>query len=282
MRTRFWSGNALAASALCVFPMFVVAQTAPSLPNGAATPATSARPTPRTADGHPDLSGTWSVPRLAFKTQREDGSVHIFGGGGFGPPPGAAAAPRSAAPPNIPSYKPEFTAKVKYLADNESKTDQVFYCGRPGVPRIGPPRKILQTPKEAVFLYEDMSGDTYRAIPTDGSPHRANANPSYNGDSVGRWEGDTLVVEATNFVEDTWFGEEGYLHSAAMRVIERLQREGDIITYQATVDDPNVLTKPWTMNPRTLQLSDEPLEESPRCVEQDSQRLVNSDHHAQR
>jgi hypothetical protein len=67
-----------------------------------------------------------------------------------------------------------------------------------------------------------------------------------------------------------------------MRVIERLQREGDIINYQATVDDPNVLTKPWTANPKKLQLGDEPLEESPRCVEQDSQRLVNSDHHGQR
>jgi hypothetical protein len=270
MRTHFLSGSAIAAAALCVFPISAAAQTAPA----------SAKPTPRAADGHPDLSGTWSVPRQVFKTQREDGSLHIFGGGGFGP--AAAAAPRPTAPPNIPSYKPEFTAKVKYLADNESKTDQVFYCGRPGVPRIGPPRKILQTPREVVFLYEDMSGDTYRAIPTDGRPHRADANPSYNGDSVGHWEGDTLVIEATNFVEDTWFGEEGYLHSAAMRVIERLQREGDIINYQATVDDPNVLTKPWTANPKKLQLGDEPLEESPRCVEQDSQRLVNSDHHGQR
>ena len=65
---------------------------------------------------------------------------------------------------------------MKNLSDNESKTDQVFYCGKPGVPRIGPPRKIMQTPKEVTFLYEDMSGDGYRVIPID-HPHRADVEP---------------------------------------------------------------------------------------------------------
>ena len=71
-----------------------------------------------------------------------------------------------------PSYKPEFQAKVAELEANQSKTDPVFYCGRPGVPRVGPPRKIVQLPDELIFLYEDLSGDTYRIIPTDGRPHR--------------------------------------------------------------------------------------------------------------
>jgi len=111
-----------------------------------------------------------------------------------------------------PSYKPEHQAKVKQLADHESKLDPVFYCGSPGVPRIGSPRKIVQLPNETIFFYEDISGDPYRIIPTDGRPHRANANPSHYGDSVGKWDGDVFVVDVRNFVDDTWIGEEGYFH----------------------------------------------------------------------
>ena len=244
----------------------------------------------RTADGHPDLNGVWSaaggIASIFRSEKKEDGSIQIKGGDQFyiftnqrpaGPPRAAAAYTQ-----NVPSYKPEFQAKVKYLNDNESKTDQVFYCGKPGVPRIGPPRKIIQSAKETVFLYEDMSGDGYRVIPTDGKPHHADSAPSYNGDSTGHWEGDTFVVESSNFVEDTWFGENGYFHSDAMKVTERLTREGDTVTYLVTVDDPKVLTQPWTMNPRKLQLSDDELEESPRCADQDGKRLLNSDHHQQR
>jgi hypothetical protein len=255
---------------------------------GATQKTAAAKPAPRTADGHPDLNGVWSaaggIASIFRSEKKEDGSIQIKGGDQFyiftnKRPEGPT---RQAPPQNIPSYKPEFSEKVKYLNDNESKLDQVFYCGRPGVPRIGPPRKIIQTPREVTFLYEDMAGDGYRIIPTDSRPHRSDVGPSYNGDSVGHWEGDTLVVESINFVEDTWFGENGYFHSDAMKVTERLTRDGDNILYQVTVADPKVLTEPWTMNPRKLQLGDEQLEESPRCLEQDGKRLLNSDHHQQR
>jgi hypothetical protein len=252
-----------------------------------AASAQQAKPTPRTADGHPDLNGLWNtVGGIAsiFQTEKKDGSIAIKGGDQFYifTSKRPAGPPRAAAGQNIPSYKPEFAEKVKYLSDNESKMDQVFYCGKPGVPRLGAPRKIIQTPREVTFLYEDMSGDGYRVIPIDGRPHRADADPSYNGDSVGRWEGDTLVVESIDFVEDTWFGENGYFHSDAMKVTERFTRDGDTILYQVTVDDPKVLTQPWTMSPRKLQATDEQLEESPRCAEQDGNRLLNTDHHQQR
>ena len=98
--------------------------------------------------------------------------------------------------------------------------------------------------------------------PTAGSI-ATDANPSYYGDAVGHWDGDTLVVETTNFVEDTWFGEEGYFHSDAMRVIERLWRVGENLAYQVTVDDPKVLTQPWTNFTHLIKPSTEPLEESP-------------------
>ena len=169
--------------------------------------------------------------------------------------------------------KPQYLAKVKDLDDHQSKVDAVFYCGKPGVPRIGPPRKIVQLPAEVIFFYEDISGDPYRIIPIDGRPHRANANPSHYGDSVARWEGAVLVVDARNFVEETWFGEYGYFHSSEMRVVERLWKDGDNLVWQATVEDPVVLMTPWVAPPRVVTPSTEPLEESPKCVETDGAKL---------
>lgn len=240
---------------------------------------------PRAADGHPDLSGTWAyaidLPPVALK-QQVNGSVSIKTIDQSARQPAKKPVPGALPSTPAPSYKPEFQAKVKNLSENESKLDEVFYCGKPGVPRIGTPRRIIQLPGEMVFLYEDISGDPYRIIPTDGRAHRAGANPSYYGDSVGHWEGDTLVVDVTNFVENGWFGEEGYFHTDAMRVTERLWRDGQNLVWQATVDDPKVLTAPWTMSPRVVKPSDDPLEESPRCVEDDGNRLLNSDHHQQR
>jgi hypothetical protein len=239
----------------------------------------------RTADGHPDLSGLWGytidLPPVVLKTQT-NGTVALKSIDRSARELGKGVVPGALPWTPAPTYKPEFREKVKQLFDNESKVDPVFYCGKPGVPRIGSPRRIIQLPGEMVFLYEDVSGDPYRIIPTDDRAHRANANPSYYGDSVGRWEGDTLVVDVTTFLESGWFGEGGYFHTDAMHVTERLWRDGENLIWQATVDDPKVLVAPWTMSPRVLKPSDEPLEESPPCIEDDGNRLLNSDHHQQR
>jgi hypothetical protein len=238
-----------------------------------------------TTSSHPDLSGVWAytvlLPGSALTRTGAGGTAVAEIDRGLGAPRNAAvkgSLPFTARP----SYKPEFQAKVKDLNDHESKTDPVFYCGHPGVPRIGPPRKIVQLPTETILFYEDVSGDPYRIIPTNGRPHRKRANPSDYGDSIGRWEGDVFVVDVVNFNEDTWFGENGYIHSDAMHVIERYWKDGDNLVYQATVEDPKVLTAPWTMPPKVVKASTEPLEESPRCVESDATRLLNNDHHPQR
>jgi len=239
----------------------------------------------RTGDGHPDLSGVWSyaisLPPGAIKKVL-DGRVSVEKVDQSARHGIRNDVPGSLPWTSAPSYKPEFQAKVKYLSENESKLDAVFYCGKPGVPRIGSPRRIIQMPGEVVFLYEDISGDPYRAIPTDGRAHKKDPNPSYYGDSVGRWEGDTLVVDSTGFVEDSWFGEDGYFHSDAMHVIERFWRDGGNLIYQVTVDDPKVLTTPWTEPPHVVKPSTEPLEESPACKDDDGHRLLNLDHHEQR
>jgi hypothetical protein len=240
---------------------------------------------PHTADGHPDLSGIWAyaidLPPVVLKKQ-VNGSVSTKTIDQSWREPAKTPVPGALASTPAPSYKPEFREKVKHLFDNESKLDPVFYCGKPGVPRIGSPRRIIQLQGEMVFLYEDISGDPYRIIPTDGRAHRADANPSYYGDSVAHWEGNTLVVDVTNFLKDGWFGEGGYFHTDAMHVTERLWRDGENLVWQATVDDPKVLMAPWTMSPRVVKQSSDPLEESPPCIEDDGNRLLNSDHHQQR
>jgi len=229
---------------------------------------------------HPDLSGVWQfgidLPPVALKTEAGLRVIDQSARHGKAEIPGAFKSTEA------PVYKAEFRQKVKDLEAHESKTDPVFYCGRPGVPRIGPPRKIVQLPTEIIFLYEDISGDPYRIVRMDGKGHKPNANPSYYGDSIGRWDGDKLVVDVTSFAEDGWFGEDGYFHSDAMHVVERLWRVGPNLAYQYMVEDPKVLDAPWTAPARLIKPSTEPLEESPKCVETDAARLVNDDHHVQR
>jgi len=235
---------------------------------------------------HPDLSGVWTyaidMAPVTLKSTAPNGTVTIRDLDQSARHGDTTSVPGVQPSTPAPAYKPELQAKVKALDDRQSKLDPVFYCGKPGVPRIGPPRKIIQLPDEIIFLYEDISGDPYRIIPTDGRPHRAGTNPSHYGDSVGHWEGDTLVVDARNFVEDTWFGEYGYFHSDALRVVERLWKNDENLVWQARVEDPHVLATPWVMPARLVKPSTELLEESPKCVETDGPLLLNNDHHLQR
>jgi hypothetical protein len=256
-----------------LIPGFALAQQASSVSRASASAA------------HPDLSGVWSyaIDRAPSALKKDvNGTVTIvkIDQSARYADVKAIRGVRPSTPK--PSYKPEFQARVKDLFDRQSRTDPVFYCGRPGAPRIGPPRKVVQLPNETIFFYEDISGDPYRIIPTDGRPHRPRANPSHYGDSVGKWEGDVFVVDARNFVEDTWFGEDGYFHTDAMRVVERLWKDGDNLVWQATVEDSAVLTTPWTVPARLTRPSAEALEESPKCVETDGAKLLNDDHHLQR
>jgi hypothetical protein len=278
--------RAMALAAAALLSVTLAYAQAPATTAAKVKTAAAAGKIRRTAGGHPDLSGNWTfgidlphgdlqkiVDGKVTRTHYDQSARHHASDD----VPGALPWEKA------PSYKPELQEKVKYLAANESKADPVFYCDKPGTPRIGSPRKIIQLPKETIFLYEDISGDTFRVIPTDGRPHRAGANPSAYGDAVGHWEKDTFVVETTNFVDDTWFGENGYLHSDKMRSIERLwlTPDGNLV-YQATVEDPAVLAKPWTNFARVIPPNNDPIEESPACKEDDGKRLLNLDHHLQR
>ena len=194
----------------------------------------------------PDFNGVWGAPSLAPAVDPEGNDV--FKG------LDRIQVNNRAAAPNKPEYKPELLEKVKYLSDRQDIHDPAFYCKPQGVPRMGPPSQIVQTPGQVVFLYG--ASNLFRVIPTDGRPHRADADPSYMGDSIGRFEGaDTLVVDVTNFNDDTWLGSDGYFHSEKLHVVERFTRKSDALTYTVTVEDPLVLAKPWTRGPANMKLS---------------------------
>jgi hypothetical protein len=233
---------------------------------------------PRAADGHPDFSGTWdNGAGIDFVRPKQDGdSVCIFGcAGGAPPPPAAGPAPRS----GPPQYRAEFAARVADLNARQVAEDPVLRCVSPGVPRIGPPDKIVQRAGEAVFLYEDVSGSFFRIVPTDGRPHPTNNEPSFLGDAVGRWEGDTLVVETKNFNDQTWLTDNGAFHTTELRVVERLSRTADTLEWEATAYDPAVLTEPWMLAKRVARLTDIEIVESPPCIDRSLENMVDDSHH---
>jgi hypothetical protein len=246
----------------------------------AAFPSCSAPP-PEQAAPRPDLNGTWGravVFGLDFVRPETlpDGSVCVGGCAAQQEDAGTADDPPA---PDFPVYKPEFLAKVGGLAERQVDVDTVLRCYPPGVPRIGPPAKIVQTATEVVFLYDDYNGSFFRVIPTDGRPHRQGLPPGYLGDAVGSFEGDTLVVETVNFTDETWLTDSGAFHTKDLRVVERLRREGDTLQYQAVAHDPAVLVEPWVMRPRELSRSTVELEETPRCDERDLEHMVDGSYH---
>lgn len=212
------------------------------------TAAPKSEPAPRLADGKPDLSGVWWLGA-------------DVGPGLFGRGRGRGAAP---AGPPLPTftelYTPEAAAAAKTLNDNHDPTlkctPTAFGTLNVSMFDVGAIGQIVATPKFVVMLTETYHG--FRIVPTDGRQHRADVPPSYRGDSVGRWEGDVFVVETKNFTDDTWIYAEGRAtpHSDQMRVVERYRRvDANTLEIEATVYDPVVLTKPWTVPKQTLVLA---------------------------
>ena len=275
----------------CMAPLRAQSRANPSVA-AAALKAAAAKPTPRAPDGHPDLNGYWNFPEFDKSAHLDSkGTIYIDvppSNGGTLPKLDATLSEQlqHQADPNPPPYKPAALAKVKKLASDTIHTDPAFRCRPLGVPRAGAPRQIVQTPKLTVILYQIDAGDgdqpgSYRLVPTDGRPHRTDVDPSYFGDSIGHWEGDTLVIDVTHFNDDTWLaaipgqGGSGYFHTEALHVVERLTRVGDTLRWEATVEDPNVLTKPWKMTPRTEILTDGMIYEQPICEERETPHMVN-------
>jgi hypothetical protein len=223
--------------------------------------------TPRTADGHPDMTGSWAGPPLAItgSGNRRCGPTQVPGGG-INVDVGCTIAQDnfwvdyewispSRFGPSRPNYKPEYWDKIQELDQWTNKYDPVMTCQPLGIPREGTPSRIIQSATDILFLYttSDYGGGNteFRDIPIDGRARPKTVEAYYFGLSIGKWEGDTLVIDSTNFVDSTWFGRGGLLHSENMHVIEKLTRKGDEILFQTTIEDP-YLIEPWVMPDKIL------------------------------
>jgi len=267
--------RAALAAAVLIVPLSARAQTNYAA-EAARNPGAASKPTPRTADGHPDLNGVWHHFFGIGTIQKVGDSFTV--GGAFSPQ--NRALYNTPLGDSKPPYKAAAAEKVKLLDANQVKEDPALHCMPPGVPRIGPPHQIVHTPKQVVFLYADSTGNQWRVIPLDGRAHSTDPETAatHNGDSVGHWDGDTLVVDVTRLTDETWLGDNGLFHSRRLHVTERLKRVGETIQYQVTMEDPEVFEKPWTLS-RTLTLQPDALEEAAPCVDNDAGHYVTKEHH---
>jgi hypothetical protein len=214
---------------------------------------------PRNADGHPDLSGIWQ----ALNEANYDIEIHMarpalaLRPGPYGPVPAAAVLALGAVgavPPGpgvveggeLP-YQPEALARKKENQQNWLTSDPEIKCYLPGVPRatyMPYPFQIFQN-AGAIFIAYEYAGAVRNIYLKDPGPAPVD---SWMGQSVGRWEAETLVVDVTGFNDQTWFDRAGNFHSDALHVVERYTRTSpDVITYEATIEDPKVFTRPWKM-----------------------------------
>jgi hypothetical protein len=240
----------------------------------AAQPAAERPAVPRTADGKADLSGIWIATGAIMLFEGEEAlAAARAADAAAGRPPGNANAP--------PPYKPEAEAQRQGFLARRGVDDPMALCLLTGVPRIKfrpLPFEIVQLPNRVIMLYEIHHA--FRIIPTDGRPPPADAEPSYLGESVAHWEGDTLVVDVTSFNDKTWLSGVGTIHTEALHVTERYTRDSfDTIRYEATIEDPNVLTRPWVINETFRLRPNERLREY-ECIESNEdllrlQRLLN-------
>lgn len=221
---------------------------------------------PRTADGKPNLNGTWQ----ALNTANWDIQDHVARqgpvtalGASFSVPPGVGVVEGNELP-----YRPEAFAKKKENLANWMTLDPEVKCYMPGIPRATyqpHPFQIVQTPQHVLMAYEFANAS--RIIYMNS---REEAPIGFwMGWSRGRWEGETLVVDVTGFTDQTWFDRAGNFHSDELHVVERYTATGpNHLLYEATIEDPKVFTRPWKMSMplyRRMERNAQPLEYI--CVE---------------
>ena len=201
---------------------------------------------PRTPHGSPDLGGIWQANNTANwdlepHTARQ-GPVFALGAA-FSIPPGTGVVEGGEIP-----YLAEALEKKKANAANWMKLDPEIKCYMPGIPRatyMPYPFQIVQSADTVLFTYEYASASRIvRMNSKEQSPA-----PAWMGWSVGRWDGETLVIDVTDHMEDTWFDRAGNYHGADLKVTERYTAlDANTLQYEATIEDPKVFSKPWKIS----------------------------------
>jgi hypothetical protein len=191
------------------------------------TAQTAKTESPRLYDGKPDLNGVWDIPYTNDM--------------GRGVPGGLPFTPLGA--DDFKNYDP-------------AKFDYTGHCLPAGLTRLvntPMPMEIVQTPKKTVFLFEGFS--SYIVVPTDGRKHTKDPDPTWYGESIGWYEGDTLVVDSIGFNEKTRLDTIGHGHSDQLHVIQRFTRiDAKTMSFEITVEDPKMYSKPFT-NKRTFRMN---------------------------
>lgn len=213
----------------------------------AATPGMAAgqAQAPRTAAGRPDLNGIWQ----AIGTAHWDIEAHSARAGAMVPlgAVGAVPAGKSVVAGGEIPYQPWAAARRQENAAEWLTLDPEVKCHLPGVPRVMYmpfPFQIVQS-ADFILIASEYVGATRSVHMTAVEPPPID---TFMGHSLGRWEGDTLVIESDTFNDQTWFDRAGNFHSAALRVVERITPlSPDALRYEATIEDENVFTRPWTI-----------------------------------
>ena len=216
---------------------------------------------PRADGGKPDLNGIWQTLNEAnYDLEGHNArSAMALRAGPYGPVPAApvlALGAVGSVPPSlgvvegdgIIPYKSEALIKKKENQANWLTADPEIKCYLPGVPRatyIPQPFRIFQSASQ-IFIAYQYAGAVRNIYLKDPGPAPVD---SWMGQSYGKWEGDTLVVDVTGFNDQSWFDRAGNFHSDALHVVERYTRTSpDVISYEATIEDPNVFTRPWKIS----------------------------------
>jgi hypothetical protein len=200
-------------------------------------------PTPRTPDGKPDLSGVWYAQRT------------------------------------IDPGKPEPLAWAdklqKQRAANNSKDAPGAHCLPRGMTNAGAlfPYKLVQTPTLLVMLFEDDT-PSHRQVFLDGRGHPKDPNPNWFGHSIGRWDGDTLVVDTVGFNDESWLDTAGHPHTEMLHVVERLHRiDLGHLEIEFAIDDPAAYAKPWVIE-RAAELNTTDEIGEYVCIDRDAAHMV--------
>ena len=258
----------LLAGALLFAPGQWLNYPTPGTPRGADGKPNLSAKTPRASNGKPDLSGVWRT-----EYGNPDENERLFGAGvkAFvqpGDDPSSFSKyfldilvdfPRDAKPMR-PAARELFRLNVEKKSRSSSAR-----CLPQGLPRTDinsyAPFKIIQTPGVIAVLYE--VDNTHRQIYTDGRPLPVDPQPTWGGYSIGRWEGDVLVVDAAGFNDETWLDSGGHPHSSALRIHERFhRRDFGHMDVSVTIDDPTMYTQPFTIKVTELLLPDSDILES--------------------
>ena len=215
---------------------------------------------PRAEGGHPDLNGIWQTMNEAnYDLEGHSARAAMaMQPGPYGPVPAKpvlALGAVGSVPPSLGvveggeiPYKPECLAKKKENQENWLKLDPEIKCYLPGVPRatyIPQPFRIFQNGTQMFIAYQ-FAGAVRNIFMKDPGPAPVD---SWMGQSVGHWEGETLVVDVTGMNDSSWFDRAGNYHSDALHVTERYTRTSpEVISYEATIEDKNVFTRPWKIS----------------------------------